>query len=158
MPRVRKPYAVTAMSHIIHIAAMLGIHWKVFRREENVYLAEGNGLLLSGRYDGREDDVIGEDERQPTERVNEGGETLHVSIQPVDHGGGPGLVELNEKGDGASCVEQLKSPSTAESRKLVWCWLVFRMLCWLQLHEFHRDDAMLPRGELMGSRLPVYIF
>lgn len=39
----------------------------------------------------------------------------------------------------------------------IWCTLVFRMLCWLLLHDFHKEDMQLPKGELLGSRLPVYI-
>ncbi|KAF3011709.1 hypothetical protein E8E14_009362 [Neopestalotiopsis sp. 37M] len=40
----------------------------------------------------------------------------------------------------------------------IWCTLVFRSLCWLALHDFHKNDRQ-PKGksELMGSRLPVYI-
>ncbi|ETS77267.1 hypothetical protein PFICI_11141 [Pestalotiopsis fici W106-1] len=40
----------------------------------------------------------------------------------------------------------------------MWCTLVFRSLCWLALHDFHKNDRQ-PKGksELMGSRLPVYI-
>ncbi|KAK0710302.1 hypothetical protein B0T26DRAFT_679596 [Lasiosphaeria miniovina] len=39
----------------------------------------------------------------------------------------------------------------------IWCTLIFRMLCWLLLHDFHRKDVQLPKSELLGSRLPVYI-
>jgi hypothetical protein len=39
----------------------------------------------------------------------------------------------------------------------VWCTLVFRMLCWLLLHDFHKKDVQTPKSELLGSRLPVYI-
>lgn len=39
----------------------------------------------------------------------------------------------------------------------IWCTLVFRMLCWLLLHDFHKKDAQIPKSELLGSRLPVYI-
>ncbi|KAK6219334.1 hypothetical protein LQW54_002322 [Pestalotiopsis sp. IQ-011] len=40
----------------------------------------------------------------------------------------------------------------------IWCTLVFRSICWLSLHDFHKNDRQ-PKGksELMGSRLPVYI-
>lgn len=38
-----------------------------------------------------------------------------------------------------------------------WCTLVFRMLCWLLLHDFHRNDVQIAKSELLGSRLPVYI-
>ncbi|KAH7029517.1 uncharacterized protein B0I36DRAFT_325927 [Microdochium trichocladiopsis] len=39
----------------------------------------------------------------------------------------------------------------------IWCSFVFRMLCWLLLHDFHKEDIQLPKSELLGSRLPVYI-
>ncbi|KAI1411597.1 hypothetical protein F5Y13DRAFT_200886 [Hypoxylon sp. FL1857] len=45
----------------------------------------------------------------------------------------------------------------ARERDVTWCLLVFRMLCWLQLHDFHRDDVMIPRSATYGSRMPVYI-
>lgn len=40
----------------------------------------------------------------------------------------------------------------------IWCTLVFRSLCWLSLHDFHKNDRQ-PKGksEMRGSRLPVYI-
>ncbi|KAI1478491.1 hypothetical protein F4774DRAFT_152775 [Daldinia eschscholtzii] len=47
--------------------------------------------------------------------------------------------------------------SDARIRDATWCLLVFRMLCWLQLHDFHRDDIMIPRSTTYGSRMPVYI-
>ncbi|KAI0836219.1 hypothetical protein F5Y06DRAFT_112216 [Hypoxylon sp. FL0890] len=47
--------------------------------------------------------------------------------------------------------------SGARERDITWCLLVFRMLCWLQLHDFHRDDVMIPRSATYGSRMPVYI-
>lgn len=47
--------------------------------------------------------------------------------------------------------------SDARLRDATWCLLVFRMLCWLQLHDFHRDDVMIPRSATYGSRMPVYI-
>jgi hypothetical protein len=39
----------------------------------------------------------------------------------------------------------------------IWCTLVFRMLCWLLLHDFHKMDIQLSKSEVLGSRLPVYI-
>lgn len=40
----------------------------------------------------------------------------------------------------------------------VWCTLVFRMLCWLLLHDFSKMDVQISKSELLGSRLPVYIW
>ncbi len=42
-------------------------------------------------------------------------------------------------------------------RNNIWCTLVFRMLCWLLLHDFDKKDIQLSKNELMGNRLPVYI-
>jgi len=40
----------------------------------------------------------------------------------------------------------------------IWCTLVFRMLCWLLLHDFHKNDRQVSsKSEVWGSRLPVYI-
>jgi hypothetical protein len=39
----------------------------------------------------------------------------------------------------------------------VWCTLVLRMLCWLMLHNFDKDDLQVPKSELFGSRRAVYI-
>ncbi|KAK3342239.1 hypothetical protein B0H65DRAFT_428499 [Neurospora tetraspora] len=40
-----------------------------------------------------------------------------------------------------------------------WCTLVFRMLCWLQLHDFDNKDKQVefPKSGLRGNRLPVFI-
>jgi hypothetical protein len=42
-------------------------------------------------------------------------------------------------------------------RNTVWCALVFRMICWLILHDFDKKDVQLSKSELMGSRLSVFI-
>lgn len=39
-----------------------------------------------------------------------------------------------------------------------WTVLVFRMICWLWLHDFHEDDVQIAsKSDLFGSRLRVYI-
>ncbi|KAK7742388.1 hypothetical protein SLS53_004533 [Cytospora paraplurivora] len=55
---------------------------------------------------------------------------------------------------------RLRRMSTSLHEQLtanIWCTLVFRMLCWLLLHDFHRKDVQISKSELYGSRLPVYI-
>ncbi|KAK3986861.1 Mod-A [Cladorrhinum sp. PSN332] len=42
-------------------------------------------------------------------------------------------------------------------RDTIWCALVFRMICWLLLHDFDKKDLQLAKSELMGSRLSVFI-
>ncbi|EFQ31545.1 modin [Colletotrichum graminicola] len=39
----------------------------------------------------------------------------------------------------------------------IWCMLVFRMVCWLLLHDFHGKDIHVEKSEVFGSRLPVYL-
>ncbi|KAK3303832.1 uncharacterized protein B0T15DRAFT_285649 [Chaetomium strumarium] len=57
--------------------------------------------------------------------------------------------------------QQLLGMDTTEGLDLqaadIWCTLVLRMLCWLLLHDFNKKDVQIPKSELMGSRLPVYI-
>ena len=39
----------------------------------------------------------------------------------------------------------------------IWCTLVFRMICWLMLHDFNKADVQMNKSELRGSRMTVYI-
>lgn len=41
--------------------------------------------------------------------------------------------------------------------KGLWLILVFRMICWLNLHRFHPGDVQIPKSDLLGTRQPVYI-
>ncbi|KAK3389579.1 hypothetical protein B0H63DRAFT_556706 [Podospora didyma] len=52
-----------------------------------------------------------------------------------------------------------KTPPTQTEirRHTIWCALVFRMICWLLLHDFDKKDVQLPKSELMGSRLSAFI-
>ncbi|KAH7218871.1 hypothetical protein DER44DRAFT_739035 [Fusarium oxysporum] len=47
--------------------------------------------------------------------------------------------------------------NTNPTRVLVWCALVFRMICWFLLHNIAEGDVQLPKGDLLGSRIPAYI-
>ncbi len=44
-----RPYAMTSMCHIMEIAAMLGLHWEEFDRNQNKYRAKGNGYMLTAQ-------------------------------------------------------------------------------------------------------------
>jgi hypothetical protein len=44
-----------------------------------------------------------------------------------------------------------------EQRNTVWISLIFRMLCWLLLHDFDKSDNKIVPSDLKGSRMPVYI-
>ncbi|KAI1088037.1 hypothetical protein F5B19DRAFT_486237 [Rostrohypoxylon terebratum] len=70
----------------------------------------------------------------------------------------PAPVEMPIPGFKTS-ADRICQPWKEDSRErdITWCLLVFRMLCWLQLHDFHEDDVMIPKSEMYGSRMPVYI-
>lgn len=43
---ITRPYATTAMCHLVELTAMLGMYWRVFDNDWNLR-AEGNGLILT---------------------------------------------------------------------------------------------------------------
>lgn len=45
---VRKPYATSTISHVVEMAAVLGLRWRELDRSYHRYHAEGNGFLLTG--------------------------------------------------------------------------------------------------------------
>ncbi|KAL2759296.1 hypothetical protein ACRALDRAFT_1047302 [Sodiomyces alcalophilus JCM 7366] len=64
----------------------------------------------------------------------------------------------SNEGSEVSEPDELWHLSTAEiSHEDIWCTLVFRMICWLMLHDFHPKDVQITKSELRGSRLPIYI-
>ncbi len=52
-----------------------------------------------------------------------------------------------------------KRPSREDKveRTTIWVSLIFRMLCWLLLHDFDKADIKIVPSDLKGSRMPVYI-
>jgi hypothetical protein len=45
-----------------------------------------------------------------------------------------------------------------EKAGAIWDVLVFRMLCWLLLHQFHEKDVQLGgKSDVFESRMPVYV-
>ncbi|KAM0279749.1 hypothetical protein ACHAQH_004440 [Verticillium albo-atrum] len=54
-------------------------------------------------------------------------------------------------------IELWTLPPDDVSHEDIWCTLVFRMICWLMLHDFNKNDKQLSKSELRGSRLPIYI-
>ncbi|KAK2022322.1 hypothetical protein LX32DRAFT_668093 [Colletotrichum zoysiae] len=48
VPAMKKPFATTTIPHLIELAAILGVYWKVFNRDNSQYRAEGNGYSLTG--------------------------------------------------------------------------------------------------------------
>ncbi|KAF7951776.1 hypothetical protein EAE96_007074 [Botrytis aclada] len=49
------------------------------------------------------------------------------------------------------------SPLEREQRNIIWVSLMFRMLCWLLLHDWNKDDRCGVPPDLKGSRMPVFI-
>ncbi|KAL7785869.1 hypothetical protein V8C37DRAFT_311421 [Trichoderma ceciliae] len=77
--------------------------------------------------------------------VEDSDRQLDVSIPLGNH------AEAEEAHGGVSLAD------LEVSHNDVWCTLVFRMVCWLMLHNFNKKDVQLPKSELLGSRMPVYI-
>jgi hypothetical protein len=50
LPNFKNPFAQTVLTHIVEIAAMLGIYWTVWDATADRYRAEGNGYVLFGSY------------------------------------------------------------------------------------------------------------
>ena len=44
-----------------------------------------------------------------------------------------------------------------ELRNTIWISLIFRMFCWLLLHDFDKADAKIVPSDLKGSRMPIFI-
>jgi len=60
------------------------------------------------------------------------------------------IGNLDPKGQPLSKLEK-------EDRNTIWITLIFRMLCWLLLHDFDKSDVKIVPSDLKGSRMPVYI-
>ncbi|KAL7941287.1 hypothetical protein V8C42DRAFT_355599 [Trichoderma barbatum] len=59
----------------------------------------------------------------------------------------------------ATIVEDMVDTESIMKREInkIWCALLFRMLHWLQLHDFHKKDIQVSKGDAYESRIPVYI-
>lgn len=72
-----------------------------------------------------------------------------------------GSETRSQIGEGSSNGDddELRMPlmGVPPSHEDLWCTLVFRMICWLTLHDIHRLDVQIGKSELWGSRMPVYI-
>jgi hypothetical protein len=58
------------------------------------------------------------------------------------------------KGEAAQTAEYA---AYLRAAKGVWCTFALRMICWLMLHDFNRDDVQIQKGSLFRSDMPVYI-
>lgn len=76
---------------------------------------------------------------------------------------GHGIGTFSRRNTASSIISRSETwrrspPTQAEVRRhTIWCALMFRMICWLLLHDFDKKDKQLPKSELMGSRLSVFI-
>ncbi|KAM0331268.1 hypothetical protein ACHAQA_002938 [Verticillium albo-atrum] len=66
-------------------------------------------------------------------------------------------AEDEDEEDDEDEIELWSLPPDQVSHEDIWCTLVFRMICWLMLHDFDKNDVQISRSELRGSRLPIYI-
>ena len=53
--------------------------------------------------------------------------------------------------------EILLTKDAKEQRNTIWISLIFRMLCWLLLHDFDKADSKIVPSDLKGSRMPIFI-
>lgn len=71
-------------------------------------------------------------------------------LSTIDLGTGSGEQVPTTEAVACQLVEEV-SPDD------LWCTLIFRMICWLMLHDFDRSDVQVNKSELLGSGMPVYI-
>ncbi|TGO48021.1 hypothetical protein BOTNAR_0497g00020 [Botryotinia narcissicola] len=62
----------------------------------------------------------------------------------------PAVVECEIDGKKSSSSEK-------EQRNIIWVSLMFRMLCWLLLYDWNKDDKCGVPPDLKGIRMPVFI-
>lgn len=53
--------------------------------------------------------------------------------------------------------KKLLTNKAKEIRNTIWISLVFRMLCWLLIHDFDKADIKIVPSDLRGSRMPIFI-
>jgi hypothetical protein len=90
--------------------------------------------------------------RAPTEKSIQ--EMDAESVDPADPGVGS---DTSATATDAASHPLVLAELDAVYHDDIWCVLLFRMICWLMLHDFHKKDVQKPKSELLGSRLPVYI-
>ncbi|CCD47651.1 hypothetical protein ACHAQE_007363 [Botrytis cinerea] len=54
-------------------------------------------------------------------------------------------------------LSEKEKETEKEKRATIWVSLMFRMLCWLLLHDWNKDDRCGVPPDLKGSRMPVFI-
>ncbi|KAJ0110045.1 hypothetical protein J7T55_014848 [Diaporthe amygdali] len=100
-------------------------------------------------------DSVGSELSSPN--LNEKADQATVQMQPRRSSTPQLLVTPTHPPDGMARLKRMSTTLHEQLTGNVWCTLVFRMLCWLLLHDFHKKDVQISKSELYGSRLPVYI-
>ncbi|TVY83380.1 hypothetical protein LSUE1_G001256 [Lachnellula suecica] len=62
----------------------------------------------------------------------------------------PAVLGRQDTNQGPLTIEE-------EQKNTIWVSLIFRMLCWLLLHDFDKADVKMVGADLKGSRMPVYV-
>ncbi|CRK18969.1 hypothetical protein BN1708_012465, partial [Verticillium longisporum] len=90
----------------------------------------------------------------PSSQKRTAGQTI---VETSEDGDEEDAEDEDEDDDVAEEDELWKLPTDDVSHEDIWCTLVFRMICWLMLHDFNKNDRQISKSELRGSRLPIYI-
>ena len=69
----------------------------------------------------------------------------------------PTEIHDNSTGPKKRSLSTSEMKQKEEVRNTIWVTLIFRMLCWLLLHDFDKSDVKIVPSDLKGSRMPVYI-
>lgn len=64
---------------------------------------------------------------------------------------------INGHKDDSSLLNEETSDLDGNRRNEIWLSLIFRMLCWLMIHDWNKDDVCIVPSNLKGSRMPVFI-
>ncbi|TDZ16842.1 hypothetical protein Cob_v010290 [Colletotrichum orbiculare MAFF 240422] len=98
----------------------------------------------------------------PADEAAAGEQSTSPGTSPTD--AGPGLINKQRwpetesvRGTTKPTLESFVREHFQMQRLTIWYTLVFRMICWLTLHDFDKRDVQLPKSELMGNRQPVFI-
>lgn len=65
--------------------------------------------------------------------------------------------DTGKKGEETQSWTETLQTKAEMQRVKIWYALVFRMICWLILHDFDKKDIQVPSSDLMGNRQPVFI-
>ena len=58
---------------------------------------------------------------------------------------------------GSTAGPSASTEISSEEKNDIWITLIFRMLCWLLIHDWDKKDVCRVPSDLKGSRMPVFI-